>query len=265
MQRCNICIEEDCKGKKDCHCDNCAHCKECNKILHATIRITTKCTQSCSHCCFECSPKKSDMMSVDTAKKIALFLGSNNISNITLMGGEFFCNPSWVDIFDTLIPVTAYTRLVTNGDWADNSAVPRILKRFPNLKVSISKDRWHTNEHVDEAIAACKEFGLRYNVAGDEETTEESVVPVGRSSFEAFGIYGMFGCWCHNPAHKYSFMIDEVGKIYKCGFGIWDYANIEDHLEGGFDKEFKELNQKFHKIFISNCRRCASSYNKSGF
>lgn len=260
MQRCNICIEEGCLGKRNCHCEKCARIMECNKILRPTIRITTKCTQSCSHCCFSCSPKKSEMMSVETARDVKGFLNSNEVEIVTLMGGEFFCNPAWKEIFEIIIPGTIRTRLVTNGDWADDPEVPKFLKKFPTLKVSISKDRWHTNKNVDKAVAACVEQGLNHNIASKEETSEDSIVPIGNSSFDSFGFYSMFGCWCHNPVHMYSFLIDEEGGIYKCGFGMWRYANIKDHLKGGFDKVFKEFNQKFHSEFISNCRSCSRAY-----
>lgn len=262
MQRCAICIEEDCNGKKTCHCDTCSRIKECNKILHPVIRITKKCTQACSHCCFSCSPKCEEMITIKTASQIKQFLNSNNITIATIMGGEFFCNPEWKQIFEILIPGLLYVRLVTNGDWTKDPLVPKFLKKFENIKVSISKDQWHTNKNVDKAIQMCKEYNLNYNIASANETSEESIVPVGRS-MDSFNFFGMFGCWCHSPDHMYSFLIDEQGLIYKCGFGIWNYTKIEDHLEGGFSKVFKKFNRRFHSSFISNCRRCSQAYTNN--
>ena len=71
----------------------------------------------------------------------------------------------------------------------------------------------------------------------------------------------MFHNFCSNPEDQYSFLIDEVGKIYKCGFGVWDYADINDYQDGGFAHRFKEFNKKFYDIFISNCSSCISGYN----
>ena len=45
-------------------------------------------------------------------------------------------------------------------------------------------------------------------------------------------------------------IIDEDGFIYKCGFGTWSYAKIQEYLNGGFSKQFKKFNQKFYKVFI---------------
>jgi hypothetical protein len=208
-------------------------------------------------------------MSIETAKKVKQFFENNEILGISLMGGEFFCNPQWKEIFEILFPGLAYVRLVTNGDWAHDESVPKFLKQLEkvmfeesSLKISISKDRWHSNKNVDKAIAACKKYGINYNVAAESETTEESIVPVGRGDLN-FGLYAMFACYCHNPQHMYSFLIDEQGKIYKCGFGVWDYAKIDDYLKGNFDKRFKEYNQKFYSCFISNCRSCLRAYQSA--
>ena len=34
------------------------------------------------------------------------------------------------------------------------------------------------------------------------------------------------------------------------------YANINEYLEGGFDKRFKEFNKRFYSIFIPSCSSC---------
>ena len=90
INRCNICIEEQCKGAKNCNCETCSKISECTKYLKPTLRITRKCTQHCSMCCFSCSPKESEMMTVETAKQVAEFYENNNISYTQIMGGEFF-------------------------------------------------------------------------------------------------------------------------------------------------------------------------------
>ena len=66
----------------------------------------------------------------------------------------------------------------------------------------------------------------------------------------------MFGCYCQNPENMYSFLIDEKGNIFKCSFGVLCYANIDEYLEGGFRKKFKEVNSKFYSVFISSCQSC---------
>ena len=244
----------------ECNCKECKLVDECYRFLHATVRITNKCTQKCSHCCFESSPESNIMMSVDMAEKIAAFVKNNGVRHLNLMGGEFFCNKDWFEIFDKLISSTKFARIVTNGDWVNSEPTKEKLKKLVEkygnkIHFSISKDKWHTNKNVDAAESFFKSIGAKCNVATPEETKEESIVPVGRGQFH-FGLYSMFGCYCHKPIEMYSFLIDEEGDIYKCGMGVLQYANINDYIDGGFRSRFKEFNKKFYKVFISNCHRC---------
>jgi len=255
--RCNVCLDDNCKNKS-CDCTKCKHIKECDKVLSPIIRITDKCTQSCSHCCFSCSPKGNKMMTIEMAKNIKQFLTNNNILMCTIMGGEFFMNPDWKEIFDIIIPGLIFVRLVTNGDWAENQYIIDNIK-YENLKISISKDKWHTNKLVDKAIQVCIDKDIKYNVTTTEEATDECLVPVGRVGWGNF--YSMFGQYCQRS--KYSFLIDEAGEIYKCGFGIWKYASVNEYLDGEFDKRFKEFNLIFYSTFIPNCASCIRSYNKN--
>ena len=79
--RCDICLDEACRkaGKQPgtCNCKDCSNLSNCDKFLHATIRITNRCTQSCGHCCFSSNPKSEIFMSVQKAKEIQSFINSN--------------------------------------------------------------------------------------------------------------------------------------------------------------------------------------------
>jgi len=229
------------------------------KNYHATIRLTLKCTQTCSHCCFECSPQKETHMSVDMAKKIALFLVKNKINSTNLMGGEIFCNPNWREILDVLVPATKYTRIVSNGDWAINGEkFAEYLTKFNNCYVSLSKDKWHTNKNIIKAKNLLIKNKILYNISNLKES-EFNLVPIGRAEFSS-GLYSMFGCYCYNPEKHYSFLIDEVGKIFKCDFGVWDYDYIYNYLTGGFKARFKEFNKVFYGQFMASCSRCIRGY-----
>jgi len=259
---CDICLEEKCDGKHDCHCDTCSLKDKCYRKLHATIRITNKCTQECSHCCFASSPKSSIMMSIEKAKEIAKFLKVNDVETINLMGGEFFCNPNWFEIYSELIASVKFARLVTNGDWANNLGVKAQLATLisifgKKIYFSISKDKWHTNKYVDSAKEFLESAGCKVNIGTEDNTKNESIVPVGRAAGRYIGgIYDMFGCYCQNPENMYSFLIDEEGNIFKCSFGVLSYAHIDDYLEGGFRKRFKEANSKFYSVFVPSCQTC---------
>lgn len=260
MNRCDICVEETCKGLHNCKCETCDKIDKCYRILHPTIRITTKCTQKCEHCCFDCSPEGNKFMSIETAKNISKFLESNRITSLNVMGGEFFLNPDWYEILNILGTVATSLRLVTNGDWVVNKdECDKLIKLNQSLHnklwLSVSKDRWHNNKNVDKAEKFLKDNKFIYNIGDEDNDKEDVLVPIGRAE-DTFGFYSMFGCYCHNPKNMYSFLINESGEIYKCGFGVWNYADINDYLDGGFRKKFKEYNMKFNSLFVTSCKSC---------
>ena len=201
-------------------------------------------------------------MTVEKARDIAKFLKVNGIETINLMGGEFFCNPDWFDIYSELISSVKFARLVTNGDWANNLKVKIQLATLVSLfgdKIyfCISKDKWHTNKNVEAAKEFLDGTGVIVKVATEDQTTNQSIVPVGRANGQYIsGVYDMMGCYCQNPENMYSFLIDEKGNIFKCSFGVLCYAHIDEYLEGGFRKRFKEANTKFYSQFIPSCQTC---------
>lgn len=267
IKPCDICLDETCKGKHSCKCKACSKVSECSRYLHPTIRITTKCTQTCSHCCFSCSPKKSDFMPVETATKVAKFLKNNEINVITLMGGEFFCHPDWAIIIDEILSgnEVKHVRLVTNGDWAAKDPYKTLDALTPYkdiLKISISEDQWHTNENVRAATNACEKKGFFWNTPTKEEQSSDSLVPVGRNEFH-YSFMATFSCYCHDPRHMYSFLIDEKGDIFKCAMGVWCYSNVSEYTEGDFAKIFKSYNRDFYKAFVPNCKTCYRVYRST--
>jgi len=258
---CEICIEEACEGKFNCHCSTCKQYDKCNKFLSATIRITTKCTQSCGHCCFECSPEKSDFMSVEMSEKIKKFIEHNHIRYLNIMGGEFYCHPQWEKILSNLLSSNVIiSRIVTNGDWYknDRNKILKFFKNKDNFLISISKDKWHTNKYADKAFEFLQDNKIVSNIC--EKLTEESIVPLGRGQLIYSNHYCMFGTFCGQPDNMYSILIDEIGKIYKCTMGIWDYADVDNYMFD-FRKRFKEFNQVFYGTFVPNCKSCNMAFN----
>lgn len=254
--RCNICVDPNCDGRQDCNCDTCDKKDCCYRFLAPTIRITTKCTQSCEHCCFSCSPERNEFMSLEQAQHVGRFLKANDIWYANIMGGEFFMHPDWFDIISAICEHVDVVRLVTNGDWVTSKSqdVKVLAEKFP-IKIAISKDRWHTNNNVVAASEFCEASGIPYKVATEEETKEESVVPVGNAQFE-YNLYSSLMRYCGKPDRKYNFLINEQGEISKCPFGAWEYANVSEYLDGGFDKRFKHFTGVFYSEFIPNCTTC---------
>ena len=261
MKPCDICIEEECKGTRNCDCSSCDKKDICPKKIKPTVRMTTRCTQSCSHCCYECSPSKSDFMTIEMAEKIKTFLNDHDAVYINLMGGEFYKNRYWKEIFKILIPGLPHCRLVTNGDWAGVYPYKYIeeFKKYPNLKVSISEDQWHTNKHVRRAREELDYADIMWSMPTPEQASEDSIVPIGRSLYQ-YCMYSSFFAYCTEPQRKYDFLIDEKGDIFKCPFGIWKLCNIEDPE---FKNKFKTFNKKFESVFITNCKSCINIHEFS--
>jgi hypothetical protein len=128
--------------------------------------------------------------------------------------------------------------------------------------MGVSKDHWHTNAHVDEAVKYLKVADIPCRIPKPDEITPDTLVPVGRSEWE-MNIYGMMSCYCRNPEKRYSFLIDENGEIYKCGFGSWPYDNVTEYLEGGFDKRFQDFNNIFYGVWLNSCAHCRRSEEHS--
>jgi hypothetical protein len=169
-------------------------------------------------------------------------------------------HPDWFDLMSKLCHKMRFIRVVTNGDWieSDSDKVKELASIYP-VYFAISKDRWHTNENVDAAAKFCSDNKISHKVATEDQTKGDSIVPIGRSLFE-YNLYSSFMCYCTKPDRKYSFLIDEQGVVYKCPLGVWDYANISDYVDGGFDKAFKEFNSIFYSEFIPNCATCIRVY-----
>jgi len=202
-------------------------------------------------------------MTLEVAELVRQFLASNPIYSANIMGGEFWLNPNWEKVLGTIVSGLDYARIVTNGDWAARKKSSRQVLAFmeanPHCYFAITTDQWHTNKNVKKAEQFCKKHNLIHRVDGDKDSN--GIVPVGRSEFEMGGFYGMFSCYCHNPAKKYSFLIDEKGTIYKCPFGTWDYARIQNFTSGGFAERFKEFNETFYGAFVGSCTHCRRAYS----
>lgn len=204
-------------------------------------------------------------MSRDTAADVAQFLKNNDISTITIMGGEFFCHPDWESVLEIIISESnaKYVRLVTNGDWAaqkSNETLNAIEPYKDFLKISISEDQWHTNENVTAAADACEKRKFIWNFPTEEQRSVNSIVPVGRGDTYSFSFSAMFSCYCDDPRHKYSFLIDEMGDIFKCAMGVWRYTDVLENLNGGFTQMFRDYNTRFYKNFRPNCKSCYMAY-----
>ena len=264
MSRCSFCIDPSCNGKQNCDCTTCNSKDTCHRVLHPIVRITTRCTQSCFHCAFECSPQKTDMMDIETANKVRIFIEQNSIHYIGIMGGEFFLNPDWYTIVDILAEGVT-VRLTSNGDWAAfpyiSEKFVEICKKHPGIVVAISYDKWHTNKNVEKASKILSDANIAHKVAKYSDMTDDSIVPIDRKLFEP-GFYSSIGTYCSKPCSRYTFLIKEGGEICKCPFGLYEYDFVHNFQENKFHARFKDFGEKFRKVCFMTCRECVRYHDK---
>jgi hypothetical protein len=200
-------------------------------------------------------------MSVNTAESISRFLKLYDIKKVSIMGGEFFCNPNWLQILNILLPNLEICRLVTNGDWAEEDIfLNQLLPYNDRIILAISEDKWHTNKFTRRAVEQCEEYGFAWVLPSIKMQEDTALVPMGRLEGNPSGFYGMFSTYCSNPENQYSFLIDEIGDVFKCSFGVKRYTNINDHLDGSFPAMFREFNRKFYERAPMNCYRCSMPF-----
>ncbi len=264
--RCDFCIDppkSSCNEK--CKEERCKNFLTCHRVLKSIIRITTKCTQLCSHCAFEASPIENKFMKIKDAQDINLFCLNNGIFVISIMGGEFFCHPLWSQIIQILSNKMKFVRLVSNGDWASNKKITEqlinIMYKHPNIKISLSFDKWHTNQFINTAISICEKKDLNFDIECKSEGVENTIVPVGRAKYKSHFFSGV-AKYC--SSHRYTILIDERGTISYCPFGLWRYDCIQNFLNGGFSKRFKFVGETFRDAEIYSCNNCIRLFNKLG-
>ena len=80
-------------------------------------------------------------MSIEMAEKIAKFLTSNNIKNVNVMGGEFFCNPDWYEVMSPIADSVngGIFRLVSNSDWVKSNETRKKLVEFIDKYKDVNK------------------------------------------------------------------------------------------------------------------------------
>jgi hypothetical protein len=209
-------------------------------------------------------------MSMAAARATSAFLKAHNIVLIQIMGGEFWMHPRWRQVVSTLVEHALDVRIVTNGDWAARPRTARSVMDFmqehAQCRLGISRDSWHTNDHVERAAELCAEHGVFCKVDDPEEDSNKlfsgAMVPIGRHRFETYGFYGMWGAFCSNPDHRYSFLVNHEGEISKCPFGPWPLGNVSEYAEPeSFYPEFKDFGTRFNKAFVMNCAQCLRAWN----
>ena len=196
-------------------------------------------------------------MTVDMAQSINKFCTQNKINKINVMGGEFFCNPDWLNIVDTLSKDMARVRLVSNSDWFVSDDIKKdildLCNKNKQLYFALSYDDWHTNKYVYKAERFLEENDISFQSETWEDAQESTILPVGRAGDNYIGTrYDMFGAYCRVPTHLYSFLIVENGCIYACPLSMRFYlGHVEDDLQ-----TFRSTYVSKKKPIIDNIMSC---------
>ncbi len=94
--------------------------------MHATLRITQNCNLNCLHC-YSHSPQKTKDLSTQKIKTIIDILTKNNITHITISGGEPFTRNDTAEILSYSAKKTK-TGIVTNAALIDRATAKKLSK-----------------------------------------------------------------------------------------------------------------------------------------
>jgi len=139
-------------------------------LFRAGLILTYRCNAECRHCFFECSPRRTEVMTRQTAQNVineAVSLGSNWVS---FSGGEPFLE---YDSLKELITLSSEnglnTEVVSNGFWGETSekaqgALKPLIEAGLNV-LNLSVDDFHSDyvpfKFLKNAYWAAVELGVK--------------------------------------------------------------------------------------------------------
>ena len=149
-------------------------------LTYLTLVITYQCSSQCAHCCLGAGPEFHEWMEPEEAEQyIAEVTGDNQITHMTLIGGEALLDPERTVAIGEIARRYGIPRvnIDTNGSWAtDEESALRVLRSLldASLDVDFSVDAFHQHyvprERVLCAMQAARKLGL--NLGGSSNYLE---------------------------------------------------------------------------------------------
>jgi len=109
------------------------------RTSYAVWEITLKCNLACSHCGSRAGQARSQELSTEEALDLVRQLAEVGIKEVTLIGGEAFLRPDWLEI-DTAINQADMRCTLTTGGYGITLETARKMKQAGIVTVSVSVD-----------------------------------------------------------------------------------------------------------------------------
>lgn len=193
------------------------------------VRVTNQCDQRCQHCCFRSGPGQMDQLSVETCKKINVWVPEGVVLNI--MGGEFSILDNYPEMLVAMSRDRSHIRLVTNGLWArcDTDKFFDAMRSIKaagccHIDVAISEDSWHKSDS-SYAIELLENFGHVVSLIRAGELYKNDILPLGRAWDNHIVPTECLVCSCESMC---SMIITENGMLGKCPHGYLPHKHFSE-------------------------------------
>lgn len=109
------------------------------RAAYAVWEITLKCNLGCLHCGSRAGDARADELSTAAALDVVRQLAAAGIGEVTLIGGEAYLRPDWLEIAGA-IGKAGMTCTVTTGGFAISAETARKMRKAGIRQVSVSVD-----------------------------------------------------------------------------------------------------------------------------
>ncbi|MCA2980121.1 MAG: radical SAM protein [Myxococcaceae bacterium] len=113
--------------------------KDYRRTAYAVWEITLKCNLGCTHCGSRAGDKREDELSTAEALDLVQQLADAGITEVSLIGGEAFLRPDWLEITRAIADAGMIPTMVTGG-YGISLATAQKMRDAGMAQVSISLD-----------------------------------------------------------------------------------------------------------------------------
>lgn len=120
--------------------------KKYRRISYAVWEITLKCNLACSHCGSRAGQARTKELSTEEALDLVRQLAEVGIKEVTLIGGEAFMRPDWLEIAQAITQAGMLCGMTTGG-FGVSLETARRMKEAGIATVSVSMDGGKAETH----------------------------------------------------------------------------------------------------------------------
>ncbi|WP_375498183.1 nif11-class peptide radical SAM maturase 3 [uncultured Nostoc sp.] len=116
------------------------------RISYAVWEITLKCNLACNHCGSRAGQARTQELSTEEALDLVRQLAEVGITEVTLIGGEAFMRPDWLEIAQAITQAGMLCQMTTGG-FGISLETARRMKQAGIVNVSVSIDGGTAETH----------------------------------------------------------------------------------------------------------------------